>query len=229
MRWFELPRVPESEIPTDDAGTEVSAPAMTRRHLEALDDAFVDLAAGLGVASGVALDLGTGSGQIAIKLALRLQDVIVHAIDPSDTMLRHAAEDASRWGVDLRILFQRGDPENLPFDPGLFDLVLCDSILRRSADPVQLVREMARVAKPGAALLLRDLRRPSRIGFGRYLRKHGRHYVDRIRDRFEASVRASYTLGELRALTRQAGLEDVEVKNLGPAHVGFVRRRTAPS
>ena len=42
----------------------------------------------------------------------------------------------------------------LPFESGAFDSVLCTEVLEHTADPSLCLREMARVAKPGATLLL---------------------------------------------------------------------------
>jgi SAM-dependent methyltransferase len=42
----------------------------------------------------------------------------------------------------------------LPFEGGTFDCVLCTEVLEHTADPSLGLREMARVAKPGAKLLL---------------------------------------------------------------------------
>ena len=42
----------------------------------------------------------------------------------------------------------------LPFDSGVFDSVLCTEVLEHTPSPIAGLREMARVAKPGALLLL---------------------------------------------------------------------------
>lgn len=225
MALFDTPRVPEAEAGFETEEVERCASAAALRHLEALDDEMVERALALGVDSGLVLAVGSGWGQIPIKLALRNPSFIIHGIDPSDAMLRRAALDAARWGVDLRILLNKGEAASLPYDGGLFDLVLSDSVLRRVADPVRLIREMSRVCKPGGALLLRDLRRPNRLALRRHLRKYGRHYEGKMRELFEASVRASYTVRELRALAGESGVSGLEVRRMGPAHLGFERAR----
>jgi ubiquinone/menaquinone biosynthesis C-methylase UbiE len=207
----------------EEEEAEAYASATALKHLEALDDSFVDHALQLGVEKGMALDLGTGPGQIPIKLALRNPSLIIHAIDLSDAMLRKAAEDASRWGVEMRILFNRGDVKNTAYDSGLFDMVLCNSVLHHVPDPVRLIREMARVCKPSGALLLRDLRRPNRLIYGYHVRHHGRNYEDKMRELFEASVRSAYTLRELRECVRRSGVAGLQVMRMGPAHLGFRR------
>ena len=124
MGFLEVSRVPEPEIMAAEEEAEAYASATALRHLEALDDSFVDQALQLGVERGMVLDLGTGPGQIPIKLAVRNPSLIIHAIDLSDAMLRRAAMDATRWGVEMRILFNHGDVKSTGYDSGLFDLVM---------------------------------------------------------------------------------------------------------
>lgn len=223
MGFLDLPRVPEPEIMAEEEAAEAYASAIALKHLEALDDEFVERALGLGVDSGIVLDLGTGPGQIPIKLALRNPSLIIHGMDLSVAMLRRAAIDAGRWGVEMRVLFNYGDVKKTAYDSGLFDMVLCNSVLHHVSDPIQLIREMARVCKSSGALLLRDLRRPNRLVYPYHVRRHGRHYQGRMRELFEASVRSAFTQEELRELVKESGVEGLEVLRMGPAHLGFQR------
>ncbi len=56
-----------------------------------------------------ALDIGTGSGCIAVTLALREPQAVVTAVDVSAPALDLARENASRHGVRERIRFERAD------------------------------------------------------------------------------------------------------------------------
>jgi release factor glutamine methyltransferase len=55
------------------------------------------------------LDVGTGSGVIALSLAARFPDSKVYAIDVSDDALSLAKENAARLGLIERVQFQKGD------------------------------------------------------------------------------------------------------------------------
>ncbi|MDB9823084.1 peptide chain release factor N(5)-glutamine methyltransferase [Deltaproteobacteria bacterium] len=57
----------------------------------------------------VILDLGTGSGAIAVSLARELQGAIIWASDISDEALRLARLNSEKHGVESRIHFIQGD------------------------------------------------------------------------------------------------------------------------
>jgi release factor glutamine methyltransferase len=70
---------------------------------------------------GAALDLGTGSGCLAIALAAQCPGAAVHAADVSEEALRVARENAARNNLNGQILFHAGDgfaalPRGLSFD-----------------------------------------------------------------------------------------------------------------
>jgi ubiquinone/menaquinone biosynthesis C-methylase UbiE len=117
-----------------------------------------------------------------------------------------------------------GDGHSLPFPNGMFAMVFCNSILHHVREPVQLLREMVRVAKPDAPLLLRDLRRPSRLELRWHLWRHGRNYEGLMRGLFEDSVRAAYTLEELQDFIRQSKFDGLATFRFRGAHIGIERR-----
>jgi release factor glutamine methyltransferase len=59
--------------------------------------------------ASVALDLGTGSGCLAIALAIRAPGALIHAVDISVDALALARENAGRHEVSSRIQFHEGD------------------------------------------------------------------------------------------------------------------------
>jgi len=68
------------------------------------------------------LDVGTGSGAIAIALASELPDAVIVATDISEAALKTARKNAARLGFEKRISFRGGDL----FEPvqGLFDIIV---------------------------------------------------------------------------------------------------------
>lgn len=70
------------------------------------------------------IDIGTGSGVIALTLALELPLAEVHATDVSHDALALAAENAARHDAATRVNFSRADL--LPDDAGTFDLIVAN-------------------------------------------------------------------------------------------------------
>src|SRR5438477_2739082 len=62
-----------------------------------------------GLAGPVIVDVGTGSGCIALSLAAERPDAQVHAIDISASALRVARGNAARLGLPSRVTFHEGD------------------------------------------------------------------------------------------------------------------------
>ncbi len=225
-RFFQLERVPEPEAMEDSDEVEAYASAAAQAHLDAIDDTFVAHAQLLvnGRERGRALDIGTGPGQIVIKLGTKLTRWKFVGIDRSAAMIQTAREAlANTAEVAGRVDLQVADGNSLDFPDASFDLVICNSVLHHMAEPQNLFSEIARVVKPGGAILLRDLRRPSRFKYGFHIRKHGKHYKGEMRRLYVASVQAAYTEEELQKMVGASALRDVRVFRHGKTHIGFER------
>ncbi|MFL6541153.1 MAG: peptide chain release factor N(5)-glutamine methyltransferase [Chthoniobacterales bacterium] len=113
------------------------------------------------------LDIGTGSGVIALSLAAALPEAEVHASDLSGDALSLARENASRLGLSERLRFKRGDlfekiserfdliVANLPYipetdRPNLSPEVLRDpaSALFGGANGEDIIRRLITAAPP---------------------------------------------------------------------------------
>ena len=224
---FESQRVPEPEV-MDDSGEVVAySSAAAQSYLNQIDDTFVARAVRLvnRRERGRALDIGTGPGQIVVKLARQLTRWKFVAVDRSSHMIAEAAANLVAAGPDLagRVEFQIADANALPFPDATFDLIFCNSVLHHMFEPERLLAEMARVAKPRGAVLLRDLRRPNRYVHRWHVRRHGRHYSGKMRELYEASVRAAYIAPELQRLVEASRLARVRVFNDASTHIGIER------
>ena len=95
-RWLDLPRVPEPEVMDDSGEVEAYSSAAAMAHLSAIDDTFVAHAERLlrgrssPPAAGRALDIGSGPGQIVLKLAQRWPGWRFAGVDRSANMVRQA-------------------------------------------------------------------------------------------------------------------------------------------
>ncbi len=95
-------------------------------------------------------DIGTGKGRFAIACAR--QGAKVYALDIAPEMLDEAGRAAKRAGA--RVRFVRGDAENLPYPDRFFDIVLCMETIMHVPHPEQLVREVARIVRPGGLVIM---------------------------------------------------------------------------
>jgi 2-polyprenyl-6-hydroxyphenyl methylase/3-demethylubiquinone-9 3-methyltransferase len=104
------------------------------------------------------LDVGCGGGLLSEAFAALGCDVT--GVDRSVPTLAAARSHAERSGLDIRYL--EGSAETLPFEPGTFDVVCCCDVLEHVDDAGTVVREIARVLKPGGVFLFDTINRTLR-------------------------------------------------------------------
>jgi ubiquinone/menaquinone biosynthesis C-methylase UbiE len=226
MSIFELQRVAEPEVMDDSAEVEAYSSAAAQSYLNAIDDTFVDHAMRLvgKRERGRALDIGTGPGQIVVKLARRLTRWKFIGVDRSSNMIAQGVASLTP-AAELagRVQFYVADGNQLPFRDGNFDLVMCNSVLHHFAEPRKLLAEIARLAKPEGAILLRDLRRPSRLAYPFHVRRHGRHYQGLMYKLYCDSVRSAYKVEELQRLLDSSSIKGARIFEHNRTHIGIER------
>jgi ubiquinone/menaquinone biosynthesis C-methylase UbiE len=115
------------------------------------------------------LDVGCGTGSLAIAAKRQVGKGEVMGIDPSEEMIARARHKANKAGLDIR--FDVGRAESLDLPDGSFDVVLSTVMLHHVPRAVRpdVVREMGRVLKPGGRILAIDFagggKRKSLAGF----------------------------------------------------------------
>lgn len=120
---------------------------------------LANLLAGAGFAEGRILDAGCGFGAVPIELARRFPGAEVAGVDLGEPLLEIGRELSAASGAGGRIELARGDVERLDFPDDSFDVVVCSYMLHVVEDPVAMLNEIERVAKPEARILVTDLRR----------------------------------------------------------------------
>jgi SAM-dependent methyltransferase len=134
-------------------------------------------------------DIGTGTGGMLPYLA-EIADRIV-AVDLSAEMLRRARARAESLGLD-NVTFERGELEALPLASASVDAAFASLVLHHAPRPAAALAEMARVVRPGGAVVVVDLM------------AHGHEW---LRDE-QADVWLGFGRDELRALFERAGLAE---------------------
>jgi ubiquinone/menaquinone biosynthesis C-methylase UbiE len=142
-----------------------------------------------------ALDIATGAGHAALALAPRVAEVV--AYDMTQPMLRETARNAAARGL-ANVTTPQGIAESLPFADASFDIVTVRTAPHHFADIRAAIREMARVAKPGARVIVVDSASPEDASLDRQW-----NHIEKLRD--PSHVR-NYTPGEWRSMLADAGL-----------------------
>ncbi|HWU21347.1 MAG TPA: methyltransferase domain-containing protein [Nocardioides sp.] len=99
------------------------------------------------------LDVGSGPGTITADLAGHVASATATEVGPAELEL--ARTTAAERGI-ANIAFAEADVDALQFDDDTFDVVHAHQVLQHVGDPVQALREMARVTKPGGLVAARD-------------------------------------------------------------------------
>jgi SAM-dependent methyltransferase len=142
------------------------------------------------------LDVGCGTGELLRRLRAKYPDAVLAGLDPVAEMLTVAGEKLS-GKEDLRI----GYADSLPWTSASFDLVVSCNMFHYISHPIDALREMARVLRPGGTIVLTDWCDDyiaCRI-CNLYLRLTNRAFYK------------TYKQAECLALLRQAGFEDVRL------------------
>ena len=109
------------------------------------------------------LDIGCGPGLLVVGAAKKLTTGKAVGVDMWDVKVetgntaRAALENARIEGVSDRVEVKEGDVRNLPFDDGVFDIVLARALLNHideKSERKKSVQEIVRVMKPGGRLLI---------------------------------------------------------------------------
>jgi methionine biosynthesis protein MetW len=89
------------------------------------------------------LDVGCGTGDIAMLIKSEMPDCQVSGVDISD----EAVAKANNRGITARVC--NLDEQPIPFDKASFDLVICGEVIEHLLDPDRLLDEVHRVLRPG--------------------------------------------------------------------------------
>jgi demethylmenaquinone methyltransferase/2-methoxy-6-polyprenyl-1,4-benzoquinol methylase len=111
---------------------------------------------------GDALDLGTGTGDLALALSEAGAARVV-AVDFAEPMLEQAAAKLSRERFVDRIHLVAADGLRLPFPDSTFACATNGFVLRNVADLEACLRELFRVLAPGGRLACLELTHPPRL------------------------------------------------------------------
>jgi ubiquinone/menaquinone biosynthesis C-methylase UbiE len=171
---------------------------------------FVRRVLSRGIRSGKVLDIGTGSGLLALELCrAKNTDFDIVAIDVSENMLKKAEENARYVKNGDRIKFLEANGAALPFPDNSFDLVISYASLHHWFDPVLVINEAARVVKDTGRIIIRDNKRVYDDPFWKFVVWTGSRFMNkRHRENWPHAIMASYTIPETREILEKSALKD---------------------
>ena len=119
-------------------------------------------------AGNTALDVATGTGDLAFALARQVQPGgHVVGIDFAEPMLDIAIRKARE--EDLPVVFEVGDALHLRFEDNGFNAVTCAFGLRNMEDRQSALNEMTRVVRPGGRVVILEMTPPRNALARRYM------------------------------------------------------------
>lgn len=149
--------------------------------------------------SDSALDVASGPGVLACALARHVRQAT--GIDLTPAMLDQARTTQADAGL-TNLQWDLGDVTAMPYAPGTFDVVTCRFAFHHFPGPLRVLREMRRVARPGARIVIADSA-PSAA------KADGFNAMEKLRD---PSHTRALPPDELRALFTAAGLPEPRVE-----------------
>ncbi|MEA3445510.1 MAG: class I SAM-dependent methyltransferase [Bacteroidota bacterium] len=136
-----------------------------KKSIEKVGKRFAKLLKTIGFTSGSILDVGCGFVTVPIEIAKAFPDTKITGIDLSEPLLKIGHKLINDEGLGDRIILLKGDAQDLKFEKDSFDVVINTFLLHIVENPILMLNEIERVAKPDAIILITDLRR----GFLAYL------------------------------------------------------------
>jgi ubiquinone/menaquinone biosynthesis C-methylase UbiE len=127
--------------------------------IEKVGKCFAKLLKTIGFTHGTILDVGCGFASVPIEIAKIFPGAKITGIDLGEPLLDIGRTLISNEGLEKQIILLKGDAQNLQFDNDTFDVVINTFLLHIVENPISMLDEIDRVAKPEAKILITDLRR----------------------------------------------------------------------
>lgn len=180
------------------------------------------------------LDIGCGTGVIAIELARR--GYVVNAIDSVPAMIELTKSHAADAGVNERMSVAVGDAHRLTFENAAFDVVIAMGVTPFLHSLSDAMQEMSRVLKPGGLLIvnadnkwrlsrLLDPMLSPLLSWPRRVVKRALRLLKLRRPDSEPQLVHMYSQHEFDSFTTNAGFRKVGASTLGFGPFSFMEKR----
>jgi cyclopropane fatty-acyl-phospholipid synthase-like methyltransferase len=170
--------------------------------------------------TGLALDLGCGPGDIAIRFARAFLGWKVDGVDGSTAMLHYGKAAVRQAGLSDRIqLVESYLPEG-DAPHSVYDLIFSNSLLHHLTEPRILWQSIHRWSRPNTSIFMMDLMRPDTSATAAELvDRYAANEPEVLRRDFYNSLLAAYTLQEVQTQLAQAQLAHLSIKSVSDRHL----------
>jgi SAM-dependent methyltransferase len=200
---------------TDQGGQEVFGAALYGGDADA-PQAALGASLGCGVPTAVAdladgetvLDLGSGGGADVLISARRVGPTgTAIGLDMTDEMLALARRNAADAGID-NVEFVKGYIEEIPLPDASVDVVISNCVINLAADKRVVLREAARVLRPGGRFAISDVVADEDMDDA----------TRRDMQQWTGCIAGALTRTEFAQALRGAGLIDVDIRETHRVH-----------
>ena len=177
------------------------------------------------------MDMATGTGDLAIAMARKIEGSTIYGADFSSEMLAVAKQKIEQLGLSERISLTECNAENIPLDDEAVDAATVAFGVRNFEHQKEALAEMKRTIKRGGHLVVLEFSNPRCI-FVRWCYRMYSHYILPAIGRLVSKHATAYTyLPEsidqfaspeaFSALLQEVGFDNIERRSqsLGIAHI----------
>ena len=167
----------------------------------------------------IGIDLGTGAADIAIKLALKFPSIKIDAVDGSIAMLDEAKKAISRFGLSDRIYLINSPIQEISLAEKDYSIIFSNSLLHHLHDPFVLWK-LIKNAKGNPKVFIMDLIRPKNSNQVEELtNQYAENEPEILRRDFKNSLKAAFTIDEVKLQLYDAELEKLSVRAVSDRHM----------
>jgi ubiquinone/menaquinone biosynthesis C-methylase UbiE len=179
-------------------------------------DGALNASLGCGVPTAVAdlhegetvLDLGSGAGADVLISARRVAPTgKAIGLDMTDEMLELARANAAQAGIE-NVEFLKGYLEDMPLRDSSVDVVISNCVINLSGDKPQVLREAARVLRPGGRFAVSDVIADPDMD----------EQTRADMAAWTGCIAGALTEGEFRHALQSSGFEDIEIQETHRVH-----------
>lgn len=172
---------------------------------------------------GRMLELGCGSAQISVAMALMFPSLRCVAADGDPVMAEQAEELVRGMGLDSRIEVRKAHVPHEDLGTG-YDLVMSRSTLHHFQDPLDFWRVVRRAAGEEGSIHVFDLCRPLRISDAlAIVEDRSRSFPEFHKKSYLRSFLAAYRPAEVARQLATVGLKGCTIRGLVPSHMAVIR------